>query len=57
MEKLIHQRFYLFPENKNVLYDEQFSLQNKHCTMHALIEFTDKIREALDKKHFTCGIH
>ena len=57
MEKLIHQHFYLFPENKNVLYDEQFSLQNKHCTMHALIEITDKIREALDKKHFTCGIH
>ena len=56
MEELVHQHLYIFLENSNVLYDKQFGFRNKHSTMHALIEITEKIREALDKKHFTCGI-
>ena len=56
MENLNDQRLYIFPENNNVLYDKQFGFQNKHSTAHALIEITEKIREALDKKQFACGI-
>ena len=56
MEKLVHQRLYLFLESNKVLYDEQFGFRNKHSTTHALIEITEKIREALDKKQFACGI-
>ena len=56
MENLVHQRLYVFHENNNVLYDKQFGIQNKHSIMHAWLENTEKIREALDKKHFACGI-
>ena len=56
MEKLVHQRLYLFLESNKVLYDEQFGFRNKHSTAHALIEITKKIREVLDKKQFACGI-
>ena len=56
MEKLVHQRLYLFLESNKVLYDKQFGFRNKHSTTHALIEITEKFREALDKKHFACGI-
>ena len=56
MEKLAHQRLYIFLENNNVHYDKQFGFRNKHSTTHALTEITVKIREALDKKQFVCGI-
>ena len=56
MEKLVHHRLYIFLENNKVLFDEQFGFRNKHSTTHALIEITEKIREALDKKQFACGI-
>ena len=56
MEKLVHQRLHIFLENNNVLYDRRFDFRNKHSTTHALIEITEKIREALDKKQFACGI-
>ena len=48
MEKLVHQRLYVFFENSNVLYDKQFVFRNKHSTAHALTEITEKTREALD---------
>ena len=48
MEKLVHQRLYVFFENSNVLHDKQFVFRNKHSTTHALTEITEKTREALD---------
>ena len=56
VEKLVHQHLYIFLENNTILYDKQFGFRNKHSTMHALIKITEKIREALDKKQFACGI-
>ena len=55
MEKLVHQHLYIFLED-NLLNDKQFIFWNKHSAMHAQIEITEKIREALDKKHFAWGI-
>ena len=48
MEKLVHQRLYVFFENSNVLHDKQFVFRNKNSTTHALTEITEKTREALD---------
>ena len=56
MEKNVHQRLHIFLENNNVLYDKQFGFRNKFSTTHALIEITEKIRQALDKNNFACGI-
>ena len=55
MEKLVQQHLYIFLED-NWLNDKQLIFWNKHSAMHAQIEITEKIREALDKKHFAWGI-
>ena len=56
MEKLIHQRLYMSLEANEILYKNQFEFRNKHSTSHALIDITENIRNALDKKLFACGI-
>ena len=55
MEKL-HQQLYFYLKNNKILYENQFDFRNKHSTTHALIKFTEKIREALHKKRFVCDI-
>ena len=43
--------------NKNaVLYEKQFGFKNKHSTTHALLEITDKIKQACDTGKFTCRV-
>ena len=56
MEKLIHQRLYVFLETKEILYKDQFGFRSKHTANHALIDITEKIRDVLDKKLFDWGI-
>ena len=56
MVKLIYQRLYMFLENNKILYNNQFGFRNKNLTNHALNDITEKIRDALDKKLFACGI-
>ena len=56
MVKLIYQRLYMFLENNKILYNNQFGFRNKNSKNHALNDITEKIRDALDKKLFACGI-
>ena len=56
MEKLIHQRLYVFLETNEILYKDQFGFRSKHTANHALIDITEKIRDVLDKKLFDWGI-
>ena len=50
MEKLVHQRLYLFLGNNNVHHDKKFGFLNKLSTTHVLTKITEKIRQALDNK-------
>ena len=43
MEKLIHQRLYMFLETNKVLNKNQFGFRNKHSTHYALTDTTEKI--------------
>ena len=45
-----------FLYKENLLYEQQFGFRPKHSTTHAIISITDKIREALDKGKFACGV-
>ena len=56
-EKLFHQRLYLLLEQNNILHNSQYGFQNKHCTNVALHNITEKIRKALDSKHYACGVN
>lgn len=55
-EKATYQRLYSFLEMNNILYPQQYGFRNFHSTNHALIEITEKIRQAIDQGEFTCGI-
>ena len=57
LERLIHTRLYSFLESNKVIYNRQFGFRNNHSTTHALIDITEKIRSALDKGIFACGVY
>ena len=56
LEKLMFVRVLSFLDKENVIYKQQFGFRPKHSTTHAIISITEKIREALDKGKFACGI-
>ena len=54
---MAHDRLYMFLEQNNAFHNYQFGFRNNHSTDHALIEITEKIRNACDKTLFTCGVY
>ena len=40
-----------------MIYKRQFGFRNNHSTTHALIDLTEKIRSALHKGIFACGVY
>ena len=56
IEKLLYNRLYKFLNQKKCLFNYQFGFRNHHSTNHALISFTEKIRNALDESKFACGV-
>ena len=56
IEKIIHKRLYHFLENHNILFENQFGFRKNNSTSYALMEFTEKIKESIDRGKFGCGI-
>ena len=56
MEKLMHSRLYKFLDICDVLHPLQFGFREKHCTDHALISLTKKIKTTIDNKRIGCGV-
>ena len=46
----------LFPRPDEILYDNKCGFRNNHSATHALIHITEKIKIALDNKHYACGV-
>ena len=55
-EKLVYSRLSSFLNINNLIYNKQFGFRSKHATSHALTSLTEKIRSALDKGDFSCGV-
>ena len=55
-EKLVFSRVYSFIDKNNSIYNLQYGFRPKYSTNHALINITEKIRDALDKGNYACGI-
>ena len=55
-EKILHKRLYKYLTKFKLLYEYQFGFREGHSTTQALIEITDRIKSAIDKKDLTCGI-
>ena len=56
LERLMCNHLYNVLEINGVIYNLQFGFRQKYSTCHALIHLTDKLREQLDSRHFSCGI-
>ena len=41
-------RVHYFLQNGNLIYKQQFSFRPRHSTTHALINITEKIKDALE---------
>ena len=55
-EKLIFTNVYKFLDKKSKIYGMQYGFRPKHSTTHALINITEKIRQALDEHKVACEI-
>ena len=55
-EKIVHKRLYSYLTKFNLIYRYQYGFQEGYSTMHALVEATDMIKDAIDKKLLTCGL-
>ena len=40
----------------NQFYHKQFGFRHGHSTTHALLELTEKIRQACDAEKYSCGV-
>ena len=55
-ERILHNRLYKYLTKFNILYEYQFGFREGHSTTQALVDITDRIKFAIDKKELTCGI-
>ena len=56
LEKLMCKRIYQFMIENNIIYDLQLGLRQNFSTAHALINLTEKIRQAHDEEYIRFGI-
>ena len=52
----MYKRVYNFLTESNIIYDLQFGFRQNFSTSHALINLTEKIRQALDEGYIGCSI-
>lgn len=55
-ENVLLKRLYKYLTKFNILYEYQFGFREGNLTTQALIEITDRIKTATDKRDLTCGI-
>ena len=56
LQKIMYKRVYNFLTENNIIYDLQFGFRQTFSTSHALINLTEKIRQALDEGYIGCSI-
>ena len=55
-EKILHKRLYKYLSKFKILYEYQFGFREGHSTTQALVEITDRLKNAMDAKELSCGI-
>ena len=55
-ECIMYVRLENFLKSSNTLYKFQFGFRKQYSTNHALLSIVEQIRNALDKKRYTCGV-
>ena len=55
-ERIMYSRLEDFLKSTDVLYEFQFGFRKQYSTNHALLSIVEKIRSALDKNMYSCGV-
>ena len=55
-EKILHKRLYKYLTKFKILYEYQFGFREGHSTTQALVEITDRLKNATYSKKLTYGI-
>ena len=55
-EKVMFNRVVDFLNKQKCIFTKQYGFRQKHSTIHALLDLTEEIRNALDKNSFAAGI-
>ena len=56
MKKILHKRLYKYLTKFKFLYEYQFGFREGHSTTQALVEITDRLKNAMDAKYLSYGI-
>ena len=56
LERIMHNRLYLFLLDNNILYDKQFGFQKDNSTEHAILQLTNQILQSFEQNKFTIGV-
>lgn len=56
LEKLVYNRLTKFINKSSIFFENQFGFRSNHSTLHSLILLTDKIKIAIDKGLYSCGV-
>ena len=56
LERLIYDQLYAFVEKHHILYNYQFGFRKGYSTEQAILEITDNLKLAIDKRQVTCGL-
>ena len=56
LERLMRNRLYNFLEKKGITFSLQFGFRQKYSTSYDLIHLTDRIKHAIDKGNYVCGV-
>ena len=55
LERIMHNRLYLYLTENNVLYNKQFGFQKGHSTDYAIVQLADQMHEMFNKNIYTLG--
>ena len=55
-ERVMYDRLDNFLTSLEIIYKFQFGFRKTYSTNHALLSIVEQIRNALDKKMFSCGV-
>ena len=55
-EKIVYNKIISFISKYNILYSKQFGFRQGYSTVHAMIDFTEKIAKSFEDKNITIGI-
>ena len=56
IERLIYARLTMFLNSNSILFEKQFGFRHSHSTTDALIEITEKIKQACDSGQYACRV-